>query len=441
MNIYLQQERLRQEASVILEMDLQALIKGDVNCPQKKTHSTKQTKKEAFDQYMHELYGLTPCEQVKRVSSSADATQVRRSRSLGSRQRSQALLRVSTVPTTTPAQLQKMSQDTPSSFLSQFSRMDWFSDVFPDRKHITSNISPEDVFQQLLKYLHDSGGKVNSKVLGAVRTAQALQSQNLFDVTDKQYKILTETWQKFIQPSMSNQARDVVVEMLNLLVDLKSEVSYDVTRKLIILLANKELNVQRPILRLLEGLGVRQAQQFLEREFNNWGQGLEGNPKKMEIINKKVDCWMEHWTTKFKDYNRFLNIETSSQWRQPTFCGLDVLKFFCLIKKEEIRRACFIPAAQKYKVFVPQQKWSYKPIFRLGETYTMTRKWKKTRYCQYCVFEPNFPNWIHLPLSRVNLRPFHTNSYERLVRLPTRTYFVPQQSTLEYYRRKFKNRP
>lgn len=58
-----------------------------------------------------------------------------------------------------------------------------------------------------------------------------------------------------------------------------------------------------------------------------------------------------------QDYNRFLNIETSSQWKQSTFNGLDVLKFFCLIKKEEIRRACFIPAAQKYKVLVPQQKW------------------------------------------------------------------------------------
>ncbi|XP_054893339.1 WD repeat-containing protein 97 [Poeciliopsis prolifica] len=521
MNIYLEQEM---EATMIIDMDAKALIKGEVVCTQKRTHSTNKTKKEAFDHFMRELYGLSPCEQIgeedeenfediimatkarlmraiyvpkpkpvvhpavtteepaetekqvskKKVAKKAATgpqlktvvakqaqakvekmekvkgryTQMDKVKKLSSTvesiqvtpqfRRSPQKPQVPSIllPVPTPAQTQKISQVTPS-VVSQFSRTEWFSDVFPDRKHIGSDTTSENVFQQLLKYVQNSNGKANSKVLEAVRAAKALQSQNLFDVTDKQYTNLTEAWEKFIRPSMSNQAREVVVEMLNLLVDLKPEVSSNLAKKLIIFMANKELNLQRPILRLIEGLSVHQAH-FLEHEFQNWGEGLESNPNKLEIIDKKADCWLEKWTSKFKVYNRFQNTETSSQWKRPSFSGLDVLKFFCLMKKEEIRKSCFIPAVKKYKVLVPQEKWRFKPLFRLGETYTMARKWRKTRYC---FFEPNFPNWIHLPLSRVNLRPFHTNSYERLVRLPTRTYFIPRQSTGEYYERKFKISP
>ncbi|XP_016528670.1 uncharacterized protein LOC107836637 [Poecilia formosa] len=374
-------------------------------------------------------------EKARKVSSPVESTH--QQYWWNQKQRATSLLPPSLLKTPTLSQLQRVSTSIPT-FLTRFSSMEWFSDLYPDRKSISNDISPEDVFLQLLNYVQNSGGKANSKVLGAVQAAQILQSQNLFDVTDKQYANLTNAWDKFIQPTMTNQSRDVVVEMLNLLVELKSEVSYDVTKKVITLLANKELNVQKPIFCLIEGLGVHQAQSFLEREFQKWGEGLEDNPNKMEIINEKAGCWMEYWTSKFKDYNRFLNTATSPEWKQPPFSGLDVLKFFCLIKKQEIRRSFFIPAAQKYKVIVPQQKWSFKPILRLGETHTMARKWKKTRYC---VFEPRFPNWIQLPMSRVNLRPFHTNSYERLVRLPARTYFIHEHSTVEYYRRKLKKRP
>ncbi|MEQ2273853.1 hypothetical protein XENORESO_009876 [Xenotaenia resolanae] len=133
--------------------------------------------------------------------------------------------------------------------------------------------------------------------------------------------------------------------------------------------------------------------------------------------------------------------------KPPSFSAVDVLNFFCLVQKEEHRKVSVVPSAgPKYKVLLRQQTCSsFKPILRLGETNTMARKRKlrgvllppmhKRPYLKH------FPNWITLPLSRVILRPFHTNTYERLVRLPIRSYFILQQSTVEYYRRQLKDKP
>lgn len=56
---------LFQDRLLVMDLDLKALIKGTVNCTKRKLPSTKDTKKEAFDRYMHKLYGLPPCTKVK----------------------------------------------------------------------------------------------------------------------------------------------------------------------------------------------------------------------------------------------------------------------------------------------------------------------------------------------------------------------------------------
>ncbi|XP_035981199.1 WD repeat-containing protein 97 isoform X2 [Fundulus heteroclitus] len=493
-----------EERLLIIDLDLKALIQETVNCTKRKPPSTKLTRKRAFDRYMYKLYGLPPsaeiCEEedlgefsfktkphisrrryvpklkedplpppkqdvpvktkkapVKVKEIPAPVQKVIRKKQVKEEKAKEPEEIVVPVeepqprlPTPPPKDPSPPPQREPSpefpAFLKQFVETQWFPDLYPDKKSIPCSLSPEDFSMQLLSYVQNSSSTGDIKILEAVRALQILQSQIFLNTTDDLYTGVTDALEKFIRPEMAHLDRIVIVEMLHLLVYLKSAISYDLVKKLLTILAYKELELQVPVLRLLAALGVTQAEQWLYPEVEAWEVELEMEPNKWERLHDKAHCWMESWISKLKEYNRYLYMRSEVKWKPRSFSGVEVLKFFCLVQKEESRKVSFVPpAGQKYKVLLPQQNCSFKPILRLGEMYTMARRRKlrgvllpplhKRPYLMH------FPSFITLPLSRVNLRPFHTNSYERLMRLPTRSYFIPEQSTAEYYRRRLEDEP
>ncbi|XP_047206150.1 WD repeat-containing protein 97 isoform X1 [Girardinichthys multiradiatus] len=476
-------------------------LKGIVNCPKE----TKQIRKEAFDCYMGKLYGLPPCKMIgpeddfeeilfdtkthlfqphyfsklkedtvpqpkqdiqslkpqetkkapmavrKEISAPAQEVILKKQVGVKKAEASEEIIipvkqsqpRLQTPPPKIPSPppQREPSPELPT-FLKQFAEMEWFTDLYPDKKSVPSNFSPEDLSLQLLNYLQNYSRRTDIKILAVVQALQILQQQNFLNTTEELYTGLTDALETLIRPAISDLDRVMILEMLNLLVSLKSEIGYDLVKKLLALLAYKQLNLRVPVLRLLGALGINQAQLWLYPELESWGLQLENQSNQWESLHDKADCWMELWKSKFKDYNRYLYLRSPLKQKPPSFSAVDVLNFFCLVQKEEHRKISVAPSAgPKYKVLLPQQTCiSFKPILRLGETNTMARK-RKLRGVLLPPMHKHFPNWITLHLSRVILRPFHTNTYERLVRLPIRSYFIPQQSTVEYYRRQLKDKP
>ncbi|KAM4534081.1 WD repeat-containing protein 97 [Odontesthes bonariensis] len=336
-------------------------------------------------------------------------------------------------PTPTPPPPREPSPEVPT-FLKQFAEMGWFRDLYPDKKSIPDNPSAEDFSRQLLNYLQTCCTTSKIKILGAIR---ALHQQGLLHNTDELYGGLIDSLQTFARPHMSPVERIVLTEMLNLLVHLKSEISYNLMMKLLTLLAYKELDLRKPALRLLGAIGVHKAEQWLWPELESWESELEDQSNTWESLHGKADCWLELWISKFKKHNRHLDIGNS-----PAFTMVDVLNYFCSVQKEEHRKAacvCVVPASRKDTVILSLRDCTFKPILRLGETYSMSR----IRRPPGIILPPlhkrpflmHFPNFITLPLPRVTLRPFHIYSEEDRRRASVRRYFIQQQSLVEYYRR------
>ncbi|XP_071341085.1 WD repeat-containing protein 97 isoform X3 [Trachinotus anak] len=319
------------------------------------------------------------------------------------------------------------------TFLKQFADADWFRDLFPDKKSIPSTLSPEEFSLQLLGHLNSTASKM--KILAALQT---LRSQGLLQNTDKLYQGLIDLVPKFVRPKMSPLERSVLVEMLNLLMRLKSA-SYDLVKKLLTLLAFKKLGLREPVLRMLTILGVDEAEQWLQPELESWESELQDQRNIWKNLHDRADSWLELWISKYKDHKRYLYLGSTESWNPPSCSVVDVLNYFCFVQKEEYRKArCVAPSGRKNTVLLPLYDCSSQPIIRLGETYSMAR----IRRPPGIILPPlrnrpflmRFPNFISLPLSRVTLCPFRTYSDEDWLKTSTRRYFIQQQSYVEYYR-------
>ncbi|XP_039983495.1 WD repeat-containing protein 97 [Xiphias gladius] len=283
-------------------------------------------------------------------------------------------------------------------FLKQLTDAGLFRDLFPDKERIPSTLSPDDFSLQLLGYLNTCSTPSKIKTLVAL---QALHRQGLLQNTDKLYQGLTDLMPKFARAHMSPLERTVLVEKLDLLMHLKSA-SYDLVKKLLTLLAFKELVLRETVLRILTELGVDEAEQWLWPELESWDSELQHQSDIWKSLHDRAECWLELWISKYKEHNR-----RSSE--RPSMSHLLVTK-----------------------------PLSSQPIFRLGETYSMAR----TRKPPGLILPPlrnrpflmNFPNLISFPLSRVTLCPFHIYSDEDWLKASPRRYFIQQQSYVEYYR-------
>ncbi|XP_022070993.2 WD repeat-containing protein 97 isoform X3 [Acanthochromis polyacanthus] len=321
------------------------------------------------------------------------------------------------------------------TFLKQFAEMEWFMDLFPDRKSIHGILSPEDFSLLLMNHLQTCSILSKIKILAAV---QILHSQGLLQNTDKLYQGLIDCLHKFAQHDMSPLERIMLADMLKLLVCLRSA-SLDLMKTLLTLLAYKKLGLWETVMRILTELGVDEAKQWLWNELESWDSKLQDESDPWKSLYDTADWWLELWISKYKEHNKYLYIRSTANWKPSTFSMVDVLNYFCSVQKEEHSRARSVaPAGRKNTVLLPLYDCSSQPIFRLGETYSMAR----TRRLPGISLPPlrnrpflmNFPSFICLPLPRVTLSPFQTYSDEGWVRSSTRRYFIQRHSWVEYYR-------
>ncbi|KAL7373531.1 hypothetical protein ABVT39_008762 [Epinephelus coioides] len=320
------------------------------------------------------------------------------------------------------------------TFLKQFADAGWFQDLYPDKKCIPSTLSPGDFSLQLLGRLNTCSTPFKLKILAAL---QALHSQGLLHNTDRLYQDLIDLVPKFARPHMSSEERAALVEMLNLLMRLKSA-SCDFVKKLLTLLALKKLGLRETVLRILTALGVNEAEQWLWPELESWDSELQDQSNIWKSLHDRADSWLQIWINKYKESNRYLCLSTAKK-KPLTFSMVDVLNYFCSVQKEEHREArCVALAGCGDTDLLPLCDCSSQPLLHQGETYSMARIWRPPGLIlpplRNRPFLMHCPKFISLPFARVTLLPFHIYSDEDWVKVSPRRYFIPQQSYVEYYR-------
>ncbi|XP_078147659.1 WD repeat-containing protein 97 [Centroberyx gerrardi] len=189
---------------------------------------------------------------------------------------------------------------------------------------------------------------------------------------------------------------------------------------------------------MLTGIGVHEAEQWLCPELESWDSELRDQSNVWKSLHERAECWLELWISKYKEHSRCQHLRNAAQWKPLTFTMVDVLNYFCSIRKEEYMKARHVaPAGRKDTVLLPQSDCS-QPIYRLGENYSMARIRRppgitlpplRNRPCLMC-----FPSFITLPLPRVSLCPFPIRSDQNCLTASPRRYFILQQSYVEYYR-------
>ncbi|XP_035512831.1 WD repeat-containing protein 97 [Morone saxatilis] len=337
-------------------------------------------------------------------------------------------------PRTPPPLPQREPSPEVPTFLKQFADQGWFKDLFPDKKCIPSTLSPEDFSLQLMGCLNTCSAPSKIKILAAL---QSLHIQGLLENTDQLYQGLSDLVSKFVRYPMSPVERSVLVEMLHQLMRLKSPGS-DFVKKLLTLLACKKLGLRATVLHILTALGVSEAEPWLWPELESWQTELQDQSDVWKSLHDRADCWLELWTSRYKEHSRYLYLKSTAKWKPLTFSVVDVLNYFCSIQKEEHRKKCVAPAGRKNTVLLPLYDCSSQPILRLGETYSMARTSRPPGLIlpplRSRPFLVHFPSFISLPLPRVTLLPFHIFSDGDWVKASPRRYFIQQQSYVEYYR-------
>ncbi|XP_029314006.1 WD repeat-containing protein 97 isoform X2 [Cottoperca gobio] len=333
----------------------------------------------------------------------------------------------------TPPPPREPIPDVPT-FLKQFAEAGWFEDLYPNKKCITSTMSPEDFSWQLLGRLDTCSAPSKLKIFTAL---QALGSQGVLQNADKLYQGLIDRVPTFVRPHMSLEQRAALVEMLNQLVRLKSA-SYKLVKKLLTLLAFKQLGLRQTVLHILTALAVNEAEPWLLPELESWDSELRDQPDIWKNLHDRAESWLQLWISKYKEHDMHLYLRSTAKWKPTTFSMVDVLNYFCSVQKEEYRKArCVAPADGRNTVLMPLCDCS-RPILRLGETYSMARTWRPPGVIlpplRNRPFLMQFPNFISLPLPRVTLCPFRVCSEEDWLKASTRRYFIQQQSYVEYYR-------
>ncbi|XP_029955952.1 WD repeat-containing protein 97 [Salarias fasciatus] len=228
--------------------------------------------------------------------------------------------------------------------------------------------------------------------------------------------------------------------MLNLLVSLKPP-SDELIKTLLVLLAQKNLGLRETLLRLLGEFGVAEAEEWLWPELESWEDEQQDQPDQPDTwtsLQCRADRWLELWISKYKEHNRYLYLRSTAKWKPLTANTVDVLNYFCSVQKEQYNQARSVaPAGQNNTVLMPLHDCSYKPILRLGETYTMARTRKPGLILPPLRSRPfltRFPRFISFPLSYITLSPFHNYSDEDWLKASAQRRFNHQESLVEYYR-------
>ncbi|KAK1885525.1 WD repeat-containing protein 97 [Dissostichus eleginoides] len=381
-------------SSVIVSMDLSALLRGSVKCRKPKPLTTKETSREAFENYMRILYGLPlnikvdledkldPVEpeiasfdpdpyQKEPVTLPVLKKVVHREAIVEIVVKKKKKKRKEKDPETTP----------PPKPLKQFKPVPRVKKPIKVKKYKEFSL-------QLLDHVTSCSSASRLKILSAL---QALRSQNLLLNSDQIYQGLLHLLHTSIKPPLVLEA----------------------------------------VLSILTSLSVNEPEMWLSPEMEGW----KSDPSNTwSGFHDRAESWLQEWISKYKEHAR-----TSGRFNPSTVSLVDVLNYFCSVQREEFRKnRCVAPAGHENTVLMPLNDCGSHPIQRLGETHSMARTWKTPGFIlpalRHRPFLSRFPRFISFPLPRVTLLPFLLSSEETWLQATYRRYFILQESYVEYYR-------
>ncbi|XP_055086261.1 WD repeat-containing protein 97 [Periophthalmus magnuspinnatus] len=319
------------------------------------------------------------------------------------------------------------------SFLQEFLNKEWFKQLYPDKKNIPINLSPDSFSLQLVEYLCTCKAPFKPEILSVLET---LHRQKLLQNEDQLYQKLLDTVPKMVTPNMGAGEQNMLGQLLNFLMYLKS-VNNELVKTLLTLIAYKELGIRERMLRMLKSLGVNEAEEWLWPELETWESELLSKSNIWKSLYNFADCWLNLWATKYKDHIRDLFLRSTKEWTPPLFTAVDIVNYFCSVRKEQYLKAKQAAPRINNTVLLPHDCVSG-AIQRLGETYSMAR----TRKPSNLILPPlrdrpfllDFPNYISLPLPHIKLSPFYLDSEKDHLKFLDHRYYILEKSHVGYYR-------
>lgn len=321
----------------------------------------------------------------------------------------------------------------PPQFTKEFSKKPWFEQICPDKKSIPSDPSPDSFTLLLVDFLCSCDSHLKPEIISVL---ESLHRRKLLQNIDLLYQKLINALPKLATPNMSPNDQAILVQMLNLLMSLKS-VNDELVKTLLVLYAYKDLGLRKRILQIVVSLGVGEAEQWLGSEIETWESELLSKSNIWNGLSIFADCWLNLWTAKYKDHSRDMFLRSTEKWKPVSFTAVDVLNFFCSDQKQEFLKSQQAQPRTDNVVILPL-KCDCRVIHRLGETYTMSR----VRTPPNFILPPlrdrpkllDIPPFLSLGLPRVKLSPFHNNEAEYGLEFLHRRYYITEKSQTEYYR-------
>uniref|UniRef100_A0AAV2L7J3 WD repeat-containing protein 60 n=1 Tax=Knipowitschia caucasica TaxID=637954 RepID=A0AAV2L7J3_KNICA len=317
------------------------------------------------------------------------------------------------------------------SFLQEFTNAEWFQQFFPDKTNIPS--SPDSFYLLLLNFLCTCSAPIKPKILSVMET---LHRQKQLQNEDQLYQKLLDTVPKMVSPNMSAGEQAVLGQLLNLLLSLKS-VNQEFMKTLLTLTAYKELGLREKMLRVLKSLGVDEAEEWLWPQLETWESELHSKTNVWKSLHTSAHCLLNLWTAKYKDHTRDLFHSSAHKWKPSAFTAVDVVNHFCCVQKEGYLKAKQAAPSVNNSVILPRDCVSG-PIYRLGETYCMTRRRKPKGFIlpplrdRPCLL--HFPNYMSFPLPLIRLSLFNPDSEKYHLNFLNHRYYILEKSHVDYYR-------
>ncbi|XP_062377303.1 WD repeat-containing protein 97 [Sardina pilchardus] len=338
---------------------------------------------------------------------------------------------------TTPREPSPPPARTPSptlpEFLVQFLEELWFKDIFPDIKCIPAPLSPEDFVKHLLEFMKGADTSVKMHLMTALLT---LSQQGVLKDSGLVFRGLVAFLSHCITTDMTEADLRFAQELLNILVCLCANDSAFMV-ELLVLMAHKQLDFQKTILSLLRKMGLKEDETKLMEELNSWQDMVKGQSDIWQGLRRKAGSWLNIWTVKYKEQNRALLLQSSGMI--SGIPPVEVLNYFCALPEITESVSSHVKLGRdKDAVMMPHLASKSKPIYRLGETYSMSR----TRESRGIVLPPltyrplllGFTRFLKLPLAQVLLDPFPFSPDPHCLKPSPRRFFMVEQSYVGYYR-------
>ncbi|XP_067306406.1 uncharacterized protein [Pseudorasbora parva] len=319
-------------------------------------------------------------------------------------------------------------------FLGQFVDEHWFQKMFPDMNCISHSLGPKEFGVHLLDFMMSCSMTQKN---GIMKALLMLIQQEVLD-KESISKGLLVCLQNCIHKNMSREEKHFVGELLNLML-LLSPNSSDTIVELLVMLADKQVDLKALVLCVLQRLGVEEARLWLCPELESWNSLTKDQPNQHGSLRDMASHWLLTWTSKYRVHTGCVFLRTEGV--QSAFAPVEVLKYFCSVQRAKQPRPPPppLPEGRKDTIIVPSGLARLKPIQRLGETYSMSRiREPRGHLLPPLPYRPllmGFTRFLSLPMAHVTLSPFPFSlDFQNFRRPSLHRYFFLEQSYVEYYR-------